>query len=379
MPDTKPGVVLDKKGVCQACYRYESRKKINWMGRYNKLRRLCDHYRRKDDYYDCVIAVSGGKDSYFQVKTMKELDMNPLLVTANTVFSWTDAGRHNIRNMGDYFGCDIISLDMNLKVARQMTRVGFEEDGFGSMPMDLAIYVFPIRVAINYKIPLVVYGENVSYEYGGIQNKETCSALNQIYNTVANPIDLEYWEERGISQKDLNSLIYPTKDEIRRAKVDPIYLSFFIPWDGFDNYQSALKCGFKDLSKEWHRKGYIENYDQIDTFGYLMNAWLKYPKYGFQRTTDVACYLIRSGRITRDDAVEPVRKYDHLLDIRILEDWLDFTGYTKEEFEKILERFWNRDIFKKVDGVWRLKTQVKKEKFVDIEDKTKIVKRWWKD
>lgn len=367
MPDTKPGVVLDDEGVCQACRRYEQRKNVDWEKRWGELEKLCDKYRRNDGYYDCIIAVSGGKDSHYQVYVMKELmGMNPLLVSAASTFSLTDVGVKNFNNICDSFGCDCIVLHLNLNLARKMTRVYFEEKGFGAMPMDLAIYVFPIRIAINYNIPLVVYGENVSYEYGGVQQKETYSALDQIYNTVATPIDLKFWEKKGVKKKELNALIYPTKEEIERAKINPMYLSYFVPWDGYRNYEIARRYGFRDATHEWVREGYIENYDQIDTIGYLVNAWLKYPKFGFARATDVSCYWIRSGKITREEAVKLVKEHDHKIDQIMLDDWLDFTGYTNKEFWKIVDKFYNKNIFEKVDGVWTLKNplweQEKKEK-----------------
>jgi N-acetyl sugar amidotransferase len=372
MPDTKPGVILDNEGVCQACRAYERRKTIDWKARWKELEKLCDKYRRKDGYYDCIIAVSGGKDSYYQVYVMKELlGMNPLLVTAQSTFSWTKTGLHNFSNISDVFGCDIVALHLNLDVARKMTRVAFEETGFGAMPMDLAIYVFPIRVAINYNIPFILYGENVSYEYGGVQKEETYSAKDQIYNTVATPINLKYWQQRGVTKKDLNALIYPSQEEIEKAKLDPAFLSYFVPWDGYQHYEIAKRYGFRDATHEWKREGYIEDYDQIDTIGYLVNAWLKYPKYGFARATDVSCYWIRSGRITRDEGIQYVKEHDHKLDQIMLDDWLAFTRYTDREFWNIVEKFYNRNIFEKVDGIWQLKNPIWKQE--PIKDPKKLV------
>lgn len=359
MPDTKPGVVLDKNGVCPSCLAHEKKKNTDWKARWKELEKLCNKYRRDDGYYDCVIGVSGGKDSHYQVYVMKELlGMNPLLVCASTHYSWTETGWHNFNNISEVFGCDIISLNLNRNLARKMTRIAFEETGFGAMPLDLALYVFPIRLAINYQIPFVVYGENVSYMYGGVQKEETYSAKNQIYNTVATPIDMDYWKKKGVEKKDLNSLIYPTKKEIEKANLEPIYLSYFVPWDGRHNFQIAKKYGFRDITHEWIREGYIENYDAIDTIGYLLNAWLKYPKFGFSRATDVACYWIANGYITREEGIRLVKENDHKLDQKILDDWLAFTGYTDKEFWDIVEKFWNREIFEKVDGIWKLKNPI---------------------
>jgi hypothetical protein len=117
MPDTKPSVVLDEARVCQACRHAGERKKVDWDARFKELKKLCDKYRRNDSYYDCIIAVSGGKDSIFQIYVIKELmGMNPLLVCAKSLFSMTKAGEHNFKNMGDTFGCDIIPLHFNRRI-----------------------------------------------------------------------------------------------------------------------------------------------------------------------------------------------------------------------------------------------------------------------
>ena len=209
------------------------------------------------------------------------------------------------------------------------------------------------------KIPLVVYGENVSWEYGGILQEETYSAKEQINNDVAKKIDFSIWHRNGINDKELNMLKYPTAYEIKEAGLEPIFLSYFIRWDGYRNYKIAKMHGFKDLTHEWKRQGYIENYDQIDSVAYLMNPWMKYPKFGFCRATDVAGYWIRSGRITREKGRKLINENDHKLDKKILDDFLQFTGYAAEEFWNIVERFWNKEIFEKVNGSWRLKKEYK--------------------
>lgn len=359
IPDTRPGIYFDENGVCQACTAADKKKSTDWDARFGELGDLCSRYRGKSNsYYDCIIAVSGGKDSHFQTYVMKELmGMNPLLVSVDN-FSWTETGRHNIRNISEAFGCDILLLSLNTKVAKKMVRKAFEKFGSPTWYWDRAVYVFPIRMAINMRIPLVVYGENINYEYGGAQRVETYSAKDQINNDVVKNVDFQFWLDDEITMKDLNPIIYPTDEEIENARLEPIYLSYFVPWDGYRNHLIAKRFGFKTLAHEWKREGYIEDYDQIDTAGYLVHPWLKYPKFGHARTTDVCCYLIRTGRMTRGEAVKLVREHDHKLDQKALEDFLDFTGYTAREFWDIVERFYNREIFEKVGGVWTLKDPV---------------------
>ena len=366
MPDTKPGVVLDSEGICQACRHAEKKSKINWDTRMEELKKLCDKYRGiNKDYYDCIIAVSGGKDSYFQIYIMKELmKMNPLLVNVDN-FSWTATGKHNYYNMSDAFGCDILSLSLNRKVARKMLRKAFEKLGSPTWYWDRAVYVYPLRMAINMNIPLIVYGENVAVEYGGVQKEESYSAKDQINNDVVKPVSLEEWLDEDIKMKDLYTCVYPTKEEIEEAKLDPIYLSYFVPWDGYNNYQIARKYGFKSLGDtgEWEREGYIEDYDQIDALGYLVHPWLKYPKFGFSRSTDVCCYWIRSGKISRKEAIKIVEKNEQQsVDPKALEDFLKFTGYTEDEFWIFTEKFINSKVWEKIgEHEWKLKDSETKQ------------------
>lgn len=359
MPDTKPGLILNKEGICQACVRYEMRQDVDWGKRFKELQKLTQKYKRDDGYYDSIIAVSGGKDSHFQVYIFKELlKMNPLLISVGDPFAKTEAGLHNIKNIGEAFNCDLISLQLSTDLVKRMVKISFEEFGSPTWPIDQAIYAYPLRMAIKFNIPLIVYGENVSWEYGGVLNKETYSAKDQINNTVAKKIDWKFWFSRGVKKEEINMLMYPAQEEIENANLEPIYLSYFTPWDGYKSYAIAKKYGFKDLTHEWIREGYIENYDQIDSIAYLINPWLKYPKYGFARTTDVVGYWIRSGRISKEEGIRLIRENDHKLDQKILEDFLHFTGYTYKEFWDIVDKFYNKDIFEKVDGQWRLKKPI---------------------
>ena len=360
MPDTRPGIVFNEEGVCHACYVAEERNNIDWDKRFEELKELCDKYRRNDGYYDCIIAVSGGKDSHFQVYVMKELmNMNPLLVNVYN-FSWTEAGLHNFNNMSDIFGCDTTSLHLNRKLARKWLWKALVKLGSPTWYWDRAVYVFPIRMGINFNVPLIVYGENISYEYGGFQTKETYSAKEQINNDVAKSVEWDFWLDDDIEMKDLNAVVYPNQEEIEKAGLEPIYLSYFMKWDGFKNLEIAKKYGMKTLGDtgEWEREGYIEDFDQIDAVGYLVHPWLKYPKYGHARVTDVSCYWIRTGRITREEGIKSVKEHDHKLDRKALEDFLEFVGHTEREFWQAVEKFWNKDIFHKINGQWQLKNHI---------------------
>ena len=141
--------------------------------------------------YDCVIAVSGGKDSHFQTHVMKEeMGMNPLLVTVEDNFPMTEAGVHNLKNLSEAFGCDIIGMKPNIRAQKAIMRKTFERYGKPTYIIDRYIYTYPLHMAVKFNTPLLVYGENISYEYGGEQRQETYSAKEQVENGVASGISM---------------------------------------------------------------------------------------------------------------------------------------------------------------------------------------------
>jgi len=331
MPDTRPGLTFNEDGVCQACVRHENRKNVDWEKRWEELNQLCLIHKGSTRWYDCIIPVSGGKDSHFQVKTMKEdMGMNPLLVNVSN-FSWTDVGKQNYNNMLEQFDCECISLDLSPATAKKMFRYSFEKYGAPTWYWDRAVYTYPLWIAKALAIPIVVYGENISYEYGGPEAEDSSSAKNQLLNDVACEYSDEQFAEAGVPPERRNILNPPPLDGL-----EPVYLSYYAPWSGLRNRILSEAYGFRQLPEWEARDGYIEQYDQIDAIGYLVHCWMKYPKYGHARATDVASYWIRDGIISRERAMELVEKHDHKLDARVMHDFCDFCGYTIDEFWNIV-------------------------------------------
>lgn len=359
MPDTRPGISFDDKGVCSACQAYENRKNIDWDTRYKELEKLCDKYRGMNgDSWDCAIAVSGGKDSHYQVDLMKnKLGMNPILFSVEDNFPMTEAGKHNLKNISEAFGCELVSLKPNIRAQKKIMRYTFEKYGKPTWYIDRLIYTYPLMMAEKFGTPLLVYGENVSREYGGGDSDDSYSAKGILSNGVASDMDLdEIINATGVSKKELYMMNVVTKDILDR--IDPIYISYFIPWNSFSNYEIATKHGFRDLSNEWRRAHTIEDIDQLDSRAYLVHSWSKYPKFGHQGATDYASRMIRYGMITREEAVELVRRHDAFLDPLCVRDFCEFCGYTKEEFWQIVDKLYNTELFEKTKSGWKLKNPV---------------------
>lgn len=361
MPNTRPGIFFDEHGVCSACNHFEKRKEIDWKARRLEFEKLCDKYRGCNGIgnYDCAIAVSGGKDSHYQVYLMKEvMGMTPILFSVEDNFPMTDAGIHNIKNISETFGCPIISYKPNIKAQKKVMRGMFEKYGKPTWYIDRYIYTFPLYMSLKFNTMLLVYGENVSYEYGGNGDAETYSARKQLENGVADIVSEEELISFGIEREDMIMLEAPSKEELLR--LDPIYISYFMPWNSYENYRFAQTRGFKDLSNEWDRTHHVENYDQIDSRAYSVHAWMKYPKFGHASATDYTSRLIRYGLMTREEGVRLVKEKSHMLDLKSIQDFCDFCGYTLTEFWSIVDKFYNTDLFTKNEyGRWVLKEEIK--------------------
>jgi hypothetical protein len=290
---------------------------------------------------------------------MKEvMKMNPLLVSVGNL-DWTETGRKNLDNISETFGCDILMLHPNRKIAKKMLRKAFEKIGSPSWYLDYLIYAYPYRMAIKMGIKLLVYGEDVNYTYGGKHDKETPSALLQSQNDVVKPLWKEWFEDGEISKKDLGGIAQPTIEECREFGLEPIYLSYFISWNSHHNFLVAQKWGFRHLGHEHNREGSIDNYDQIDSIGYLLNPYLKYLKYGHSISTDNASRWIRYGLKTREEMIPIVEEKDGKLDQDTIKEFCEFTDMTIKEFWKIMDKWFNRELFEQDnDKIWYPKFKV---------------------
>ena len=270
----------------------------------------------------------------------------------------TKAGEHNIRNISEEFGCNIISIKPDRKAQKKLMRYMFETYGKPTWYIDRLIYTYPLHMALKFNTPLLVYGENVSYEYGGNTAVDTYSAKEQLKNGVASDVDnQELINKANVSEKDLFLTKAPGKDELDR--LDPIYISYYLSWNSVANYEFAKKHGFHDLEHEWKRTHHVENFDQIDSRAYLVHSWMKYPKFGHQFATDYASRFVRYGLISREEAISLVKRHDHALDSLAVRDFCDFCGYTETEFWEIIDRFYNEDLFRKDEyGRWVLRHPV---------------------
>lgn len=365
MTNQRPHIEFSEDGICQPCINAAKRKKITkeeWKKREEKLKELCDKYRRDDGYYDVLIPGSGGKDTWRAVMVMKSMGMHPLVVKVSDSFHHTKTGEYNLKTMCEEFKTDLITYNQNPSTERKMAKIAFEEMGSPNWPIDQNIYVIPLKFALKLNIPFVIYGESISYIYGGKHGtEETYNAKDQIKNNVVIPLDWDWWFERGITIEDIEFMKYPKPEEIDKLEI--VYLSYFVNWDGRQNLKLAKEHGFKTLcdTGEMNRIGFIDDFDQIDsTHGYIIHPQLKYPKFGHCRITDMLCNDIRNGYITRKEAVKIYKENDEsIFDPIALKDFCETLDITEKEFYETVDKLYNKDIFKKVDGKWIKKVELK--------------------
>ena len=350
MPETKPDLQIDGEGVCNACRSYERRKDIDWKVRRKELLRILDQYRSKDgSNYDCIVPVSGGKDSHYQVITMLELGMTPLCVTSSTD-KLSEIGRYNIENL-KRLGVDYIEVTTNPVVRRKINYLALTEIGDISWPEHVTIFTIPVRIAVQMNIPLIVWGENSQNEYGGpagaAENNTLSRRWLEEFGGLLGLRVSDLVRQNMVKQKDLIQYTYPTDEDLKRAGVTGIFLGYYVPWDGYHNALVAQAHGFRT----YHRavEGSLVNYENLDNCQTGIHDYFKFLKFAFGRATDLACMHVRRGRLTRLEAIQLVKLHDGKFPWVYLgcplEEILKEIDMSLDEFIKVCDRFTNKKLF----------------------------------
>lgn len=351
MPETKPDLQIDESGVCNACRYFGQREKIDWKQREQEFEQILQKYRSNDgSKHDCVIPVSGGKDSTYMTLKMLEYGMNPLCVTATTD-KLSDIGRRNIENIKK-LGVDYIEVSTNPVVRRRINRLTLTQVGDISWPEHLTIFTIPVRIAVQFNIPLLIWGENSQNENGGPAADAENNVLNRRWlEEFGGLLGLRVSDligQEGIEKKDLILYTYPTDEELKRVGVTGLFLGHYIPWDGHNNALVAQAYGFETYPKRV--EGSIINYENLDNLQMRIHDYFKFLKFGFDRATDWACWHIRRGRLTRAEGVKLTEKYGGKFPWTYLgtplEEILEGLDMTLEEFRKVCDRFTNKKLFK---------------------------------
>lgn len=354
LPDTRPGLVIGDDGICNACKNsFEKKKNIDWKVREAQFSEVVANAKRRSRGYDCIIPVSGGKDSHWQVLKCREYGLHPLAITWKTP-ARTELGAKNLENLVN-LGVDHIDYRINPLVERKFMIRSLERFGTTAIPMHMAIFSIPSRLAVRFDIPLVVWGENSAFEYGhssdahkGFQlDSEWLKTYGVMHGTTAYD-----WVDEELMEKDLTPYLFPTDRELREKGILAVFMGYYFPWDPTETYRVALEHGFRGRS-EGARTGYYDFADVDDDF-ISIHHYLKWYKFGFTRTWDNLSLEIRNGRMSRHEAIEVIRGKGDETPLQDIEKFCAFAGIDLKRFYSIIEKFRNLDIWKKKDGVWRI-------------------------
>lgn len=357
MPDTKPGIWLDDRGFCNACRSKEIKNKIDWDARYKDLEVIVDEIKKaKHPFYDCVVPVSGGKDSWYQAAMLAEkFNLKVLCVTLGAHLPTTE-GIENLNNMIKDLNVDHIKVTIKPSVFRQIRRKCFMRQGEPNWAEHCAMFSSVVNTALIYEVPLVVWGEDIAFEFGGLQRSESSPTAIEIDKSdLTKEKTIFDWLDDDVSDRDIFFYKYPDYEKLKNAGVKSIYLGHFLKWYGRHNYEFVKKRGFVSRKLGPLPGNYLD-YDNIDEKLCEINIWFKYLKFGFWRSTDQTCYDIWNDNLHREDAVNIVKSLQDEKPFNDLEDFLNFHMLTIDEFNKVVERFRNKEIWSYKSGEWKLNT-----------------------
>jgi len=356
MPDTKPGVYLDEQGVCSACKSIERKQSINWDERRQELKKFCDSVRGSNgNGYDCIVPVSGGKDSQYQVWMMKVVHKMNVLAVCIVPHLQTEEGIANLNNTVSAFNIDLIKISLKHSVLKRIRRKAFIEMGEPNWADHCSVFAGVARAAWMYRVPLVVWGEDIAVEFGGsTSNKQVASAEDLIRNDLIKDKTVEHFFDDLVNAQNTVFYKHPQKEDLKTRNLKSIYLGYYDDWDGYKHYEVARKFGFQPR-KKGPLSGNVIDYDNIDEKLCEINIWFKFLKFGFWRPTDQCCYQIWNQRMSRGEAVKLVNQKQYEFPSEYFNEFLEYHSITEREFWDVVEKFRNKEIWYKVKGRWRLK------------------------
>ena len=354
-PDTRPGIFFDKNGICGACLWNEEKSKIDWNERENELQKIC-YWAKKvtKSSYDCVIGVSGGKDSTLQALTARDkLGLRCLLVNSEPE-GITDIGQHNIQNLKN-LGFDVISLRPNPILMKKLIKRDFYKFLNPQKVTEFSLYSSAYIVADEFNIPLIIQGENAALTLGtsktGLGKGFDALKITES-DTLSTGWD-NYLDVDDVEEKDL-FMFHFNKKRIIEKGFKAIWLQYFLKdWSNHNNANFSKKNGFKTRSSNFDpfAIGTYVSYAQLDSDLIQVNQLLKSIKFGFGQCLDHSCYDLRDGRITRKEAIDLVIKYDGQCSEKYIKKFCDYIGIDTNEFWKIANKF-RGSMWNNVDGKW---------------------------
>lgn len=357
----KKTIAFNEEGVCSACSFNSDKKSIDWKEREKKLFELLEPYRSEDGSYDVLVPSSGGKDSAFAAHVLKyKYKMNPLAITwAPNMF--TRAGWNNFNSLTRVGGVDSFLYTPNGKLHRYLTKLAFKNLGHPFQPFVHGQKVVGPKMAQKFGIKLIMYGENQA-EYGNPLEGNKDPFMKPDFFTIDNPLDMilggekveEIINNTEFTLNDFAPYIPPTPEEIQESDVKVTFLGYFEKWDPQEcYYYSVDNTGF--MPSYERLIGTYSRYTEIDDKIVPFHFYMTYIKFGIGRATYDSAQEVRNGKITRNEALHLVSKFDGEFPEKYLKEFCEYIGITEEDFYEIVDSFRSPHLWGKSRGVWKLR------------------------
>lgn len=363
--DTRPSMKLDAEGICPVCHYFEKHRnsEIDWDERRRELDEIIQWGKdNTKTAYDCIVTVSGGKDSMRQAFYARdELGLNVLLVSS--VYppeQLHERGAANLSNLVAH-GFDTVTLSLDSISWKEMMLQSFLRYVNWCKSTEMALYAIPIHVAIAYKIPLIFLGENPAYTTGESEgDSEGGDATKMKYsNTLGGGVPHDLMSD-SISMKDVHFYTYPSDDDMEYGKLRIVYLGYYIEdWSGHRNAELAIEKGLETRDDPPEMTGDLWGFTGLDEDFRLVNQMIKQIKLGFGHVSEQVCESISHGDMTTEEGLKLILDYDGKCGEVYIERFCHYLGISKEKFWEVVESARDQDIWKKNEkGEWVLQFEI---------------------
>jgi N-acetyl sugar amidotransferase len=354
-------LVFDEEGVCSGCRVHQEKDLLDWRDREEKLRALLDRYRtRTRTIHDCIIPVSGARDSYFIVHMVKNVfKMRPLLVTYNKHYN-TRAGIRNLAYLRTLLGCDIMTMTVSPERVKRITRESLRRLGSMYWHCLAGETVFPVQIAVKFKIPLIIWGAHQGVDQVGMFSHLDEVEMTRKYRKEHDLMGVEAEDlakgTEDLTAADMEQFVYPHDRELEAVGVRGIYLNNYIRWDSKAQHEQMIDLyGYETAAQQRT----FDTYNDVDCFHYSgLHDEIKVLKYGYGKVTDHASREIRLKRLTREEGIDLVHRYQNVpaQDMSLFLDWLEME---KSEFMSYMDRHRDPHIWERnATGDWQLRDSV---------------------
>ncbi len=334
MPETSEGTLFDEMGVCRACQSSEQKMRIDWAERERQLRGILEEAKRSSgDNYDCLVPISGGKDSAFQLHVLvKQYGMKPLACTFSHRW-FTETGEYNLWNILEKMGVDHLLFSPARDLVNRIAQKSLYRIGDPCWHCHAGVGSFPLQVAVKFNVPLIIWGESVAEAGNKASYQDAVRFDEGYYPKVSMKVGVEGMEGEGLSGRDLYPFRFPTPEELQAAGVRGIFLGDYLFWDG-ERQVEFLKSAYG--WREDNVEGTYKGYKSVECRMAGVHDYAKFVKRGFGRATDHVSQDVRAGLLTREEGFELIKKFDPQRPGQ-LDYYLQITGLSEEEFMRALK------------------------------------------